>query len=63
MGGKNSGEVSSHKYIGLIFSNDVRWAKHVQETSTKARKSPERGLGQEVRLSEGGCQMVVVKHC
>ena len=27
---ENIEEVSSHKYLGLIFSKDLKWAKHVQ---------------------------------
>ena len=31
-------EVSSYKYLGLIFTNNLKWSKHVEYVSLKAHK-------------------------
>ena len=49
-------EVRSHTYLGLTFSNDLRWSHHIDEVATKARKRMNLMIPLKLKLDRNSLQ-------
>ena len=51
-------EVLNHKYLGMIFSSDLRWNKHIDEVVIKARKRLSAMSPLKFKLNRWSLQMI-----